>query len=44
MAAATLTPLQARFCVEYLIDQNGKQAAIRAGAAPKKAEKQASKW
>ncbi len=39
-----LTPMQARFAAEYLVDQNGKQAAIRAGASPKNAEQQASKW
>ena len=26
-----LTPRQAMFCVEYIIDQNGTEAAIRAG-------------
>ena len=26
-----LTPKQAKFCIEYLIDLNGTQAAIRAG-------------
>lgn len=31
-----------RFIAEYLIDQNGKQAAIRAGYSPKSAEVQAS--
>ncbi len=39
-----LTPMQARFVAKYLVDQNGKQAAIRAGASPKGAEQQASKW
>ncbi len=38
------TPKQARFVEEYLIDLNGKQAAIRAGIAEKNAEVQASKW
>ena len=37
------TPKQIRFCEEYLIDLNGKQAAIRAGYAPKTAEVQASR-
>ena len=31
----TLTPKQARFVEEYLIDLNGKQAAVRAGYAAK---------
>jgi phage terminase small subunit len=37
-----LNPKQARFVAEYLIDLNGKQAAIRAGYSPKSAEVQAS--
>lgn len=37
-----ITPKQARFVAEYLIDLNGKQAAIRAGYSPKSAEVQAS--
>lgn len=36
-----LTPKQQRFVTEYLIDLNGKQAAIRAGYSPKTAEVQA---
>ena len=32
-----MTPRQKRFIEEYLIDQNGTQAAIRAGYAPKNA-------
>ena len=44
MATATLTPMQAQFAVEYLIDGNGKQAAIRAGCSPRSAEVTASKW
>ena len=39
----TLTPKQARFVEEYLIDLNGKQAAIRAGYSPGTAEVQASR-
>jgi phage terminase small subunit len=39
---AGLTPKQARFVAEYLIDLNGKQAAIRAGYAPSNAESTAS--
>lgn len=38
-----LTPKQERFCEEYLIDLNAKQAAIRAGYSPKTAENQASR-
>lgn len=37
-----LTPLQQRFVAEYLIDLNGRQAAIRAGYAKKQAHAQAS--
>jgi len=37
-----LTPRQRRFVEEYLVDLNGKQAAIRAGYSPKTAEVQAS--
>lgn len=39
---AKLTPKQQLFVEEYLIDLNGKQAAIRAGYSPKTAEVQAS--
>ena len=39
-----LTPKQALFVAEYLVDQNGKQAAIRAGCSPRSAEVTASKW
>src|SRR5215469_2878312 len=38
-----LTPKQSRFVQEYLIDINGKQAAIRAGYSSKTAEVQASR-
>ena len=38
----SLTPKQARFAAEYVVDLNGKQAAIRAGYAPKGAEATAS--
>lgn len=38
-----LNEKQRRFCDEYLIDLNGKQAAIRAGYAPRNAEVTASK-
>lgn len=34
---ATLTPKQARFCEEYLVDLNATQAAIRAGYSVKSA-------
>jgi phage terminase small subunit len=37
------TPKQLRFIDEYLVDLNGKQAAIRAGYAPGSAEVSASK-
>jgi len=40
---AELTPRQARFVEEYLIDHNGKQAAIRAGYAEPGAAVQASR-
>lgn len=36
-----MTDRAKRFCDEYLIDMNGKQAAIRAGYAPKYADRQA---
>lgn len=39
----TLTDKQIRFCQEYVIDGNGKQAAIRAGYSEKTAEAQASR-
>lgn len=38
-----LNPKQARFVEEYLVDLNGKQAAIRAGYAPGSAEVAASR-
>ncbi len=37
-----LTPKQQRFVEEYLVDLNATQAAIRAGYAPKNADKQGS--
>lgn len=40
---ADLTPRQARFVEEYLIDLNATQAAIRAGYSEKTAEAQASR-
>ncbi len=40
---AKLTPRQERFVDEYLLDLNGKQAAIRAGYSEKTAEVQASR-
>jgi phage terminase small subunit len=39
----TLTPKQARFAQEYLIDLNGTQAAIRAGYSARTAAEQASR-
>ena len=38
-----LTPKQLRFCLEYLKDFNGTQAAIRAGYSKKTANEQASR-
>jgi phage terminase small subunit len=38
-----LTPKQARFVEEYIVDLNGRQAAIRAAYSPKTAEVQASR-
>lgn len=40
---ACLTKKQERFCLEYLVDLNGKQAAIRAGYSERTAEQQASR-
>lgn len=39
-----LTPLEAAFVREYQTDQNGKQAAIRAGASPASASVTAARW
>lgn len=39
---AALTPKQQRFVEEYLVDCNGKQAAIRCGYKPSRAERTAS--
>ena len=41
MSKDTLTPKQHRFCVEYLKDRNGKEAAIRAGYSVNAAAQQA---
>lgn len=38
-----LTPKQLRFCIEYLKDFNGTQAAIRSGYSKKTANEQASR-
>lgn len=38
-----VTPKQEKFCVEYLVDLNGTQAAIRAGYSDKTAEATASR-
>ena len=43
MSGQTLTPKQARFVDEYLIDLNATQAATRAGYSEKTAEVQASR-
>jgi phage terminase small subunit len=40
---SVLSPKQVRFIEEYLVDLNGKQAAIRAGYSAKTAETQASR-
>lgn len=40
---ATITPKQKLFVLEYLVDHNAKQAAIRAGYSPKTAEVQGSR-
>lgn len=40
MANGKLSPKQERFCMEYIKDLNAKQAAIRAGYAPKRAGEQ----
>lgn len=37
-----MTPKQARFVAEYLVDGNGTQAAIRAGYSPNRADVTAS--
>jgi len=37
MASDKLTPKQERFCLEYVVDLNGTQAAIRAGYSEKTA-------
>lgn len=39
----SLTPRQARFCEEYVVDLNGTQAAIRAGYAESGARSEASR-
>lgn len=38
-----LFPKILKFCVEFLVDRNGKQAAIRAGYSARTAEQQASR-
>lgn len=43
VTTSELTPQQLRFCEEYLIDLNGKQAAIRAGYSEDSATQQASR-
>jgi phage terminase small subunit len=40
--AEDLSPKHRRFVIEYLVDQNGKRAAIRAGYSPLSAESTAS--
>lgn len=41
MAAFKWTPRREQFCVEFIVDLNATQAAIRAGYAAKNAEKEA---
>lgn len=41
MSDNKLTPKQARFCEEYVVDHNGAQAAIRSGYSPAAAKEQA---
>jgi phage terminase small subunit len=43
VAKEGLTPKQAAFVQEYLVDLNGTQAAIRAGYSPKTANEQAAR-
>ena len=43
MAGSVLTPKQAAFVAEYLIDLNGTQAAIRAGYSAKTANEQSTR-
>ena len=43
LAVNPLTPKQELFVMEYVVDLNGKQAAIRAGYSPRTAEVQASR-
>ena len=43
MAKSELTPKQLRFVKEYMVDLNGKQAAIRAGYSPRSAEMHSSR-
>jgi phage terminase small subunit len=42
LTKARMTPLQLRFIEEYVVDLNGKQAAIRAGYSPRSASRVAS--
>lgn len=43
VSTAALTPLQKRFCEEYVVDMNMTHAAIRAGYAPKNAYRSAAR-
>jgi len=43
MITRKLTAKQLRFVAEYIVDQNGKQAAIRAGYSSRTAKEQASR-
>ncbi|WP_336285472.1 terminase small subunit [Citrobacter arsenatis] len=40
---AKLSKKQAQFCLEYILDLNGTQAAIRAGYSPRTAQEQSSR-
>lgn len=42
-AQKPLTPKQAQFCAEYMVDLNATQAAIRAGYSEKTAQEQSSR-
>jgi len=43
MSKQPLSDKQKRFCEEYMIDMNGKQAATRTGYGPRTAEVQAAR-
>jgi len=43
MSNKKIPPRQGKFCLEFLLDLNGTQAAIRAGYSPKTANEQAAR-